>query len=181
MSGLRLRDLSKATKRIRKVQGLALHLVQKGFAGSVLSVPQPSCHCRDGSVSQAAHHSFSERPEFLCHHGSPPPTPNGFFLQVRSCVTFLVPTASMTKCRSGDESAREGSYGGVSWGWLVCRRRRGGAGSTREGSLGIPDLPLLLLQTPKAVLSLGFPQRPWLGRLRKKGLWKSEEPGKEPA
>lgn len=36
-------------------------------------------------------------------------------------MTFLVPTASIGKCHSGDESAREGSHGGVSWEWLVYR------------------------------------------------------------
>lgn len=81
-------------------------------------------------------------------------------------MTFLVPTASIGKCHSGDESAREGSHGGVSWEWLVYRleeKRSRQHGRGREGgkdSLGDPDLPLLL-QTPKAVFSLRLPQRSW--------------------
>lgn len=76
-------------------------------------------------------------------------------------MTFLVPTASMAKCLSGDESAREGSHGGVSRGWLVYRLEEKRGSRQHEGgrdSLGIPDLPLLL-QTPKAVFSLRLPQR----------------------
>lgn len=78
-------------------------------------------------------------------------------------MTFLVPTASIGKCHSGDESAREGSHGGVSWGWLVYRleekRRSRQHGRGREGRTAWEFLIFpSSFRPPKLCSASGFPK-----------------------